>query len=449
MKTITETNGAVTARFISATGSRVYPPETMDAAKMCLVDWFAVALGACREPAAVAVRGLASKWAAPGGARLLLGGTTSPAVAALVNGTTAHCLDYDDTHVHALAHMSGPTWAATLALAGEAGLSGAEALAAFITGFEVGGKIGGQGLGQAVTDIGFHSTGVIGRLSATAAACVVLGMDEEHVSNAIGLAATQAGGLTASFGTMAKPFHAGKAGMDAVLSAQLSAEDFEAATDLLDVEHGLAGTFVQDGSVRIGPLEFSEGQELSRNAFKPYACCMLTHSAVDAGRSLLGELNDAKVERVQLTVDPLAVKRAGKTDPQTPLEGKFSLAYCVALALNGHLAVSTDFSAERLNDPEVRAILERVEVKTADWDNNLKAVMDIDLSDGRQLHAEVPYPLGNPENPMSWVDMEVKFMALVEPELGDRAGTLLQALRKFEEPGKFAQVMDLVTRDED
>lgn len=449
MKTTAETNGAATARFIAATGKRTYPEETVDAAKMCLVDWFAVALGAYREPAAVAVRGLGRKWAAPGGARLLLGPTTSPAVAALVNGTTAHCLDYDDTHVRALAHMSGPTWAAALAMAGDGGLSGAEALAAFITGFEVGGKIGGAGLGQAVTELGFHSTGVIGRLSATAAACVLLGMDERHVAHAIGLAATQAGGLTASFGTMAKPFHAGKAGMDAVLSAQLSAEDFEAATDLLDVEHGLAGTFVQDGSVRIGPLEFSEGQELSRNAFKPYACCMLAHSSIDAGRSLLAKLNGAKVERVRLTVDPLAVKRAGNTDPKTPLEGKFSLAYCVALALSGHLAVSTDFSAERLNDPEVRALLERVEVKTATWDNSLQAVLDVDLSDGRRLHAEVPYPLGNPENPMSWADIEYKFMALVEPELGDRAGALFQALRSFEEPGRFSEAMDLVAREED
>lgn len=448
MKTMAESNGAVTARFIATTGKRVYPQEIVDTAKMCLVDWFGVALGAHDEPAAVAVRNLAKKWAAPGGARVLLGGTTSPALAALINGTTAHCLDYDDTHVNALAHMSGPTWAVTLALAGEAGLSGAEALAAFITGFEVGGKIGGAGLGEAVTDLGFHSTGVIGRLSATAAACAVMGLDEERIAHAIGLAATQASGLTASFGTMAKPFHAGKAAMDAILSAHLSAEQFEAATDLLDVDNGLAGTMVQDGSVRIGPLEFSEGHELKRNAFKPYACCMLTHSSIDAARGLRGEFGGAEVERVRLTVDPLAVKRAGKTNPQTPLEGKFSLAYCVALALRGHLAVSTDFSAERLNDPDVKALLERVEVKTVSGDNNLKAILDIDLSDGRRLHAEVPHPLGNPENPMGWADMEIKFMALAEPQLGDQAKTLFETLRNFEQPGKFSEVLDMVAREE-
>ncbi|MEE8396508.1 MAG: MmgE/PrpD family protein [bacterium] len=447
MKTTATSNGAVIARFIASAGTRSFPPEVVDAAKKCLVDWFGVALGAHQEPAAQAVRRLAQKWAAPGQGRLLLGGTAAPALAALVNGTAAHCLDYDDTHAASLAHMSGPTWAAILALAGEAGLDGAQALAAFIAGFEVGGKVGGGGLGMAITELGFHSTGVVGKLAATAGACAALGLSEERIPHAIGLAATQAGGLTASFGTMAKPFHAGKAAMDAILSAQLSAEQFEAATDLLDSDKGLAGTMVQDGSVRIGPLEFGEGRELLQNAFKPYACCMLTHSSVDAARQLAGQLNGAEVKRAALTVDPLAVKRAGIANPQTPLEGKFSLAFCVALGLNGHPAVAGDFSQARLQDPALRATAERVQINAVPAqapDENLKAVLEIELSDGRRLQAEVRHPLGNPENPMGWSELADKFMALVEPELGGKSETLLNTLREFEQPGNIDRALELV-----
>ena len=134
--TAQEPNGTVTARFIAATPTRTHAPEVMDAARMCLVDWCGVALGAYHEPAAQAVRRVAEGWGAAGPAPMLRNGTTSAILSALVNGTMAHCLDFDDTHVGSLTHLSGPTWAAVLALSAEGGLSGEAALSGFITGFE-------------------------------------------------------------------------------------------------------------------------------------------------------------------------------------------------------------------------------------------------------------------------------------------------------------------------
>ncbi len=389
----------------------------------------------------------AQAWAREGTAVLVLGGTTAPAAAALANGTMAHCLDFDDTHVGSLAHLSGPTWAATLALAGEAGLSGAEALNAFITGFEVGGKLGSGGLGEALTERGFHSTGVIGKLAATASACAALGLGEERVAHALGLAVTQAGGLTGSFGTMAKPFHAGKAAMDGVLAARMSAEGFEAATHLLDAETGLAATLVQDGSARAGDAAFGAGEELLHNTFKPYASCLLTHPAIDAARRLAGELAGERIAGVRLAIHPLAPQVAGKPEPTTPLEGKFSLAYCVALGLAGHRATAADFAPERLADAAVRDLLPLLEVVPEEGMDKRAAALEVRLDGGRSLRAEVPMALGNPENPMSWEDMEQKFRALVEPALGARTGELWEALRAVEAPGRLETALGLLSGD--
>ncbi len=444
MNISTEPKGAATARFIADSRSLRFSPEVLDAAKKCLVDWCAAALGAHQEPAAQAVRRVARGWHGEGQAVMLLGGRTTPVAAALVNGTMAHCLDFDDTHVGSLAHLGGPTWAATLALAEEAGLTGSGALTAFAVGFEVGAKLGKEGFGQSLTPNGFHATGVIGKLAAAAAASAALGLDEERVAHALGLAATQAGGLTASFGTMAKPFHAGKAAMDGVLAAQLSGRGFEAATDLFDVGNGIVPTLVQDQSARLGPVSFGPGDELLCNTFKPYASCLLTHPAIDAARELSRSVEGREIERLRLAVHPFAQQLAGKPAPVTPLEAKFSLAYCVAIALRGYRASAADFSTERLDDEAVRELLPRLEVtEDAEMDKRA-AALEVEFKDGGRLDAHVPVALGNPENPMDWNDMRDKFMLLVEPALGRDAEPLWRALRSIEEPGRLGEALTLL-----
>ena len=119
--------------FIAGAATREHAPEIVDAAKMCLVDWFGVAIGAINEPAAQSVRRVARRWGPQGKAHLLLGPPIAPAAAALANGTMAHCMDYDDTHLDGAGHISGPTWAVALALTEEHGKTEREALAAFIT----------------------------------------------------------------------------------------------------------------------------------------------------------------------------------------------------------------------------------------------------------------------------------------------------------------------------
>lgn len=419
------------AAFVEGSLLRNYPDDVIDAAKKCLADWFGVALGACEEPAAKVVRA-SVKANGAGDALLVSGGSAAPLFAALINGTTAHCLDFDDTHVDSLAHLSSPTWAATLAAAGGKAVTGRGLLAAFIAGFESGAALGGQGRGEKITTRGLHSTAVFGRLAAAAAASVMLGLDKTQVMNAMGVAATQAGGLTASFGTMSKPFHAGKAAMDGVMSAQLAASGFVAAHDLLDRPAAFAGVLVQSSDMKISADELGRVWQITQNTFKPYASCLMTHAAIDAAREVAKQLSADELEYATAEVHPLGLEVAGKTAVNTDLEGKFSLLYCIALALAGYPASPADFSGERRSNATIRNVMKHVEVKPNDRLEKTAASIVARSKHGREVRVDVPLALGNPGNPMTWDALQAKFMALAEPRLNGRASKLFDTIRAFE-----------------
>src|SRR5438309_6722934 len=256
MSSSSPANGPAIAAYIAGTPSRVLPAEVADMARLCLADWLGVAIGAAEEPAGRIVREVAAGWRSEGRATVLFGGTAAAPFAALANGTLAHCLDFDDTYVKAITHTSAPVWAATLALGEEIEADEAAMLSAFVAGFETAARIG-DGLGEPVSARGWHGTGVFGRLGAAAATSALLRLNAERVLHGLGLAATQTGGLTASFGTMAKPFHAGKAAMDGVVAAQLAASGFAATTGLFEPGGGLDTALVQDRSVTFAPLDLA------------------------------------------------------------------------------------------------------------------------------------------------------------------------------------------------
>lgn len=440
-------NAEAVGRFIASAKQQNFPAEIVDAARMCLVDTVGVALGAKDEPAGQVARRVAGNWGSRGNAQVMLGGKAAAAPAALVNATMGHCLDYDDTHVGCIAHISNPTWNAALAMGLHLGSSERDMLAAFIAGFEMAARLGNNGLGQVMNLRGFHSTGVFGCLSSATSASVLMGLDEEGIRNALGAAATQVGGLVGSFGTMAKPFHAGKAAMNGILSAELAAEGFIAAQDMLEPEGPLLTTLVQDKAMLLQLLDQAGNWELPLNTFKPYSCCLLTHPVVDSARKVAGQIKDREVSEVVIQVSQPAVHLAGKPAPTTGLEGKFSTAYCAALGLTGHMATAADFDDATVQNPALQALVKRTRLVAEDDRDVRSARIEIKFVDGSSIDSDTPMALGNPDNPMSWDDMRVKFDALVEPVLGkDDSAELFGVLRGFD-TGAAREYVRLVARD--
>lgn len=423
-------NARAIAAYVTKSARLKLPDEIVDQARKCLVDWFAVALGGIGAPGATTVWQVVRGWHSHGKALMLLGGRAAPPLAALVNGTLAHTLDFDDTYDDAATHFSAPIWAAALALGAELGASEASMLKAFVTGFEVGARLG-DGFGGPVTDHGWHATGVFGRLSAVAACASLLELNSAQVSSALGVAATQVSGLVASFGTMSKPFHVGRAAMDGILSAQLAANGFAGADDLLEEKAGLAAALVQDASSGIGRIDFSDGWRITKNTFKPYAACMLTHASIDAARGLTRKIGNRRIVKVLAEVNPLAVKLAGRADPTNPTEAKFSVGFTVALALTGHDVGASDFSEAMINNSAVREIVHRVELKAAADLSRIAARLAVTVEGGDTIKTDVAVARGNPQNPITWDDLRRKFDGLVEPVIRARTSELFAALRSY------------------
>ena len=443
-------NGQALAAYIAGARDIVLPPEIADMARLCLADWLGVAIGAGDEEAGRVVREVAAGWRSEGYATVLFGGPAAAMAApfaALANGTLAHCLDFDDTYVAAVTHTSAPVWAAALAQGEDVGAGEGAILSAFVTGFEVASRIGG-GLGEAVTARGWHGTGVFGRLGAAAAAAALLDLDAEHALHALGAAATQTGGLTASFGTMAKPFHAGKAAMDGVVAAQLAAAGFRAASGLFEPGGGLDNALVQDRSASIADTDFA-GWRILGNSFKPYAACHLTHPAVDAARALKPDAGAlAGLKTVRAEIGALADQITGGKNgvPATPLEGKFDLKYCIALALHGSNLSAADFREPWHPDPAVCATARKVGVAVSPEMGFAAARLALDFADGHSAAATVPVAKGHPGNPMSWNDMRAKFDALVTPHLGQRGAALFDLVGAFGGGGVLAEMRAILKR---
>lgn len=443
------TRGEQIARYIASARQRSIPAEVLNAAKFTLVDFMGVSLGAWWEDAAVATRKTALSWGATGKARMFLDKETTPALAALVNGTMAHCFDFDDAHTGGAGHPSAPLWAATLATAGHLGSTEQEAIAAFLTGFEVMTRLGGggiEGVGRTTARRGFHPTPIYGTPGCAAAASVLLGLDESKAAYAMGVAATTAGGLVGSFGTHSKPFHAGMAAMDGVHAAQLASNGFQSALSLYEKDKGFIDAIIQNkpDTLVVPPMEF-DNWEILGNGYKPFACCRATHSSSQAARTLAAKIGTRKVKRVVAKVHKNAVITAGKMNPKTPLECKFSVPFCVAMALRGYALAAPDFSAATMRDQSVTDIVPVVEVIPVDAQPQHEAYLEVWMEDGEHLKAVTEIVIGHPKNPMSWDDMHVKFTALVKPVMGaERAEQLYQALRAFDKPGSLKTVMDLM-----
>jgi len=439
--------GSQLGYFIAHAHEWSIPPSVFFEAKRALIDHLAVAIGAVNDEAVKAVRQVAKSWNATGDARIFLGTTTTPALAALINATMAHATDFDDTHPAGSGHPGGPCWATALAMAQVYSASEDQTLRAFIAGFEVMAKLGGgwvPGVGRHLQRRGFHPTSVVGRAGATAVAASILGLNTEQIANALGGAATMMGGLQKSSGTHGKPFHAGKAAMDGILAAQLASEGFVGAHHFYEAD-GWVRHFIQQGDVDIPDLDFGDSWELLTNGYKLYASCRGTHASIETALQIYPQLNGREIERITARVHPMGMVNAGIMDPKTPLESKFSIPYCIALALSGYRLTDADFTQQTTNDVNARKLLPLLTIDAVEGQSASSAFIDVWLTDGAVIQAQTDVYRGHPQNPLTEEELYEKFAALTIPILGaERSTALYQAAANFERPGALATITALL-----
>lgn len=438
------TNADLIGRFLAGACDGPLANEVREAALKCLVDWTGVTIAGGREPVARAV----ARYATSDDAAAPLFSTDADSEkAALLNGTAAHALDFDDTHIPTDSHFSAVLWATLLAMTDPKFDNGDRMLRAFIAGYEVAAKLSGRRMGFSLQFRWFHPTGVLGRIASAAAASAFLALDADRAAHAVALATTQASGLRSALGSMAKPFQVGRAAADGIVCATLARSGFDAALDLLEPDGGFARAFVQDGSARLATLDaetLGTDWAVLKTSFKPYACLHGIHPSIDAARDIAGQVDSAAITAITAYVAP-GVKKVGHFgNPKTPLEAKFSVAFCVALALSGREAGAADFASDTLADPTLRRLTALVDVRPEEGRKMLDSAVEVTMQDGRILRGATALSRGHPGNPMDWIDLGDKFLTLTEPVLGNRAQPLLKALREFDSPGALPEIARLL-----
>lgn len=419
--------------FISDFPADRIPLDILHIGKRLLLNNIGVALYASKDPA---IGILMDLFASEGGNALAtvigLGTRTSPRQAALANGFLGHFEDYDDTHLDTVVHTASPIYPAALAAAEVTDSSGNELLAAGILGIEVACRLGRLIVPHFREAAGFwHITNTCGVFGAAAAASRLLGLTPKQIEHALGIAGTQAMGLREVFGSMTKPFHAGKAAENGLIASLLAQRGFTSISaeskGILEGHRGFAAVMAEGYDLATLTRDLGETWELPEIAIKYHACGQ-------ANQPLLGSMMELRtkpgvaadnVEYIDARVGHMAPGLATRRHPKKGLEGKFSYQHGLACVLvDGH-AFPSQFTDEKVNNHAIIALRDRINVSEDHSLLRRGASVTVTLKDGTSHSVTTEHALGTPGNPLSDGQLEDKFRTLAMEVLPEENVNLL------------------------
>ena len=418
---------AGTSEFIATAQLADVPAVVRHLAKRSILDGLGLAIAGSRsEPARIAQAEIESYRAASEDASVLGAGFAAPPrFAAFLNGLAIHADDYDDTQLAVahdrvyglLTHPTAPVLPAVLAIGERDDASGSDALLAYLIGVEVETKVA-EAISPRHYNEGFHSTATCGAIGAGAASARMLALPAREVATALGIAASQAGGLRENFGTMTKPFHAGRAAESGVLAASLAKAGFTATANILEAGRGFfraAGGGFDPGMID-GVLGDPWTFEAPGISIKPHPSGSLTHPAMGALLDLLNQhdIRASDVRSVRVGTNRHMPNALIHHRPKDSLAAKFSMEFCMAILVLERRAGLAQFTDDVVNRPDVQAMIERVEFvadPAADEGGfrEMTSIIDIELVDGRTFHTRAEFGKGSPANPMTDAELIDKF----------------------------------------
>ena len=407
------------AEFVVDTGYQELPQELIEKTKEAFLDWVGVTLaGLTEESGDLIINYVKEQGGHPQATILGTDLKTSTTNAALVMGTLSHALDFDDVYWPMLGHPSVTLFPVVFALGEHCQISGKKAIEAFVVGFEVEGLLG-VATAEEHYHKGWHATSTIGPLGAAAVAAKIMGLDYKKTRNALGLAASHAGGLRENFGTMTKPFHAGNAARGGLAAALLAGSGFTASENILEAGLGFANVLCGKDKHKINEMTARIGQGWGLlhpgRATKKYPSCGATHSAIDCMLAICQE-NDLKaqdIENIDCLVDPHVLNILIHSRPQKGLEGKFSMQYCLAVASLDGIVGLKQFTDERAQRPDVQEMVKKVNLVPSPTAGIRETTVKV-MAKGRISEKTVSFAKGSPENPLTYKEMVEKFEMCAE-----------------------------------
>ena len=435
---------AEAARWIEELRDEDIPAAAYERAKHVLLDWLGCSIAGAREPlVGILLEELGGEM--QGACTLIASGQRARLHdAALINGSVAHALDYDDVNRQLHGHPTACIAPAVMALGEFIGANGNDLLTAFIAGTEVACSIGGM-CEEGHYEVGFHATGTLGTFGAAAAAAKLMKLDADKTAMALAIAASQAAGLKANFGTMTKPLHAGKAAMNGLLAARLAARGFTASDTAIEGAHGFGQAEVPGFEPREIRPEASAPYEVENMLYKYHASCFLTHSTLNAIRDMRAKhsfgLGD--VEAATLKVRTTHASVCCIPEPKSGLEIKFSIVHLAAMGLDGvDTSALETYSDNNANDPRFVEARNRIRLDLREEMDRSQAVVSVTLKDGRELTGEDNVGVPASDTSEQWEKLSAKFISLATPVIGeDRTSDLLQRIGALENEADISTLM--------
>jgi 2-methylcitrate dehydratase PrpD len=433
------------ARFVVHSRPRDIPEPARREATRSLVNWLGCALGGSHhEAVSIAVKSLGPFAGAPQASIVGRRERFDCLNAGLINGMSAHVLDFDDTHLRTLLHSGVPIASTLVALSERMPLSGSAFLDAYVIGVDVASRLANAI--YTAHNVNWYVTGTAGSLGAAAAAGKVLGLDEQRMRWAFGIAATQAAGLREMAGTMCKSFVHGRSAQIGMQAAFLAQSGFTSSERVIEAPRGFANVLAPEHRLEEITGGLGERYEILLNTYKPHACGVVVHPVIDGCIELrqAHAIEPGEVASVALRVHPLALKLAGIADPRGGLESKWSIHHSAAVALCDGMAGERQYSDERVNDALVKGLRGRVSAATDSRLRDDEAWVTVTLADGRCFERHIEHATGSSDNPLSDGALDAKFRALAEDVLPpDRIEILLGKCRSVAQLADVSEIARL------
>ena len=421
------------ASFLANLRPADLPANVMDRARYFLLDYLAVAIRGSQEPSAAAVQRMVAHSGAPGPATVI--GTdlrTTPVLAALANGASAHGIEMDDTHSGGSIHLGAVMYSAALALAeSRSAVPPDQFFTAVVAGYEAAARIAMALQPKEHYRLGFHPTATCGAFGASVTAANILGLTAEQTLAALGIAGSMAAGSMEFLadGAWTKRLHPGLAAQNGIQAAMLAAQGFTGPSRILEGRDGFLFSHSREPIPEVLTNGLGDSFEILQTAVKPHACCRYMQGPIDAILALVKQqdLQPDGIRKIEVAVleagwNIVAEPRAQKYHPENIVDAQFSMPFGVAVAVLDRAAGLDQFTMEKIQSREVRDLMGRV-VLTKDqrleehFPREWPAHVSIELADGRRFEESVRYPKGDPQNPLTWEELTAKFVALAQAVL--------------------------------
>ena len=425
------------------------PKEVISSSKKFILDILACILGAKEVTSSQVITDVAIEMGGNAHSTIIGHGVkTSPVMAALANATMGHAFDMDDDHREGTQHPTVVVFPALLALAEKYGVGGKQFLTSFIFGSEVTIRLGEAFLGHGYNR-GFHPTGTCGVFGAAAGAAKILNFEQDKIIRSLGVAGSQAAGLLEwnVHGSWTKRLQAGHASMCGVISSLLASKNFTAPPSIIEGRFGFLKSYAYNDIFDIKKIvdDFGSRWEMNDTSIKVHSCSRFASPLADCAVELYAKgVNPDEIKEIIAKASDIIIKGLTepsdrKYKPQTIVDAQFSLPYTVAVALCKGRASVLEFTDEAIKDKRVLGVAAKVKWEidpeaNAIWPSHYPASVVVKTKNGKEVTSVVKYPKGDPENPVSYEEVEEKFRFLAGFTIGkNKIDKVIQYMKHFEE----------------